>query len=73
MRTECGTGSKPEVTGDGDKSSFGGAVGSKPDQSGSKREGEERDGQLLAGFGCKEKGGTPPANAEDMVWEDLTC
>lgn len=66
-------GPKPEVTGDGGKSSFGGAVGSKADQSGSKREGEERDGQLLAEFGCKEKGGTPPANAEDMVCEDLTC
>ena len=50
-----------------------GGGGSKADQSGSKREGEERDGQLLAEFGCKEKGGTPPANAGDMVWEDLTC
>ena len=46
-------GPNQEVTGDVGKSSFGGAVGPKPDWSGSKRGGEERDGQLSAEFACK--------------------
>lgn len=50
MRTQRGhSGSSNwEGTGDIGKISFGGAVGPKPDWSGSKREGEGRDGRLIS-------------------------